>query len=199
MMRAQDDLPIPPNPGRARYDSIAMTIHWLTALAISAQLAMGWSMTLMKPGTYLQFSLYQWHKSIGMTILALSLVRLLWRLAHPPPPLPATMPAWQRRLAKFTHAGLYVLMIGLPLTGWAVVSASTFNVPTVLYGVLPLPHIPWLADLPDKSAAESALKLVHLSAGLILVVLLAGHIGAALRHHFTLRDDVLLRMLPRIG
>lgn len=184
---------------RRRYDAIAMTIHWLTALAIAAQLVMGWSMTSMKPGSYLQFSLYQWHKSIGMTVLALSIVRLLWRLAHRPPPMPAKMPVWERRLANLVHAALYLLLIALPLSGWAVVSASPFNIPTVLYGVLPLPHIPWLADLPDKRAAESALKLVHKLAGLTLVTLLAGHVGAALRHHYRLHDDVLTRMLPRIG
>ena len=80
---------------RTRYDAVAIAIHWLTALAIVAQVIMGWTMTSLEPGSYLQFSLYQWHKSVGMTILALSLLRLIWRLAHKPPPLPATMPAWE--------------------------------------------------------------------------------------------------------
>jgi cytochrome b561 len=186
-------------PTGARYDGVAIAIHWLTALAIAAQLIMGWTMTSMKPGSYLQFSLYQWHKSVGMTILALSVLRLLWRLLHKPPPLPATMPVWEKHVAKASHACLYVLLIALPLSGWAVVSASPLNIPTVLYGVLPLPHLPVLPDLPDKRAAEAALILVHESAGWILVILLAGHIGAALRHHFKKRDDVLARMLPRFG
>ena len=107
------------------------------------------------------------------------------------------MPAWERTLAHFSHAGLYVLLIALPLSGWAVVSASPLNIPTVLYGIVPLPHLPVLADLADKKAAEDVLKSVHAFAGWMLVVLLAGHIGAALRHHFRLHDDVLVRMLPR--
>ncbi len=184
---------------KTRYDAVAIAIHWLTALAIVAQVIMGWTMTSLEPGSYLQFSLYQWHKSVGMTILALSILRLIWRLLHKPPPLPATMPAWEMRAAKASHAFLYALLIMLPLTGWAVVSASPFNIPTVLYGVLPLPHLPVLPDLEDKRAAESALALVHDIGGWILVILLAGHIGAALRHHFVVHDDVLVRMLPRFG
>jgi cytochrome b561 len=184
---------------KTRYDAVAIAIHWLTALAIVAQLAMGWTMTSMKPGSYLQFSLYQWHKSVGMTILALSILRLVWRLLHRPPSLPAAMPAWEKRAARASHACLYVLLIGLPVLGWAVVSASPLNIPTVLYGVLPLPHLPLLPDLADKRAAEAALKLAHEIGGWILVILLAGHIGAALRHHFLVHDDVLARMLPNFS
>jgi cytochrome b561 len=186
-------------PTNTRYNGVAVAIHWLTALAIAAQLAMGWTMTSMKPGSYLQFSLYQWHKSVGITILALSIVRLVWRLLHKPPPLPAAMPAWEKRVAKASHALLYILLIGLPITGWAVVSASPFNIPTVLYGILPFPHLPILPDLEDKRAAEQALALMHEIGGWILVVLLAGHVGAALRHHFVVHDDVLVRMLPRLS
>lgn len=186
-------------PMNNRYSGVAIAIHWLTALAILAQIVMGWTMTSAQPGSYLQFSLYQWHKSVGMTILALSILRLFWRLMHKPPPLPATMPAWEMRAAKASHALLYALLIMLPITGWAVVSASPLNIPTVLYGVLPLPHLPVLTDLPDKKAAEQALALVHEIAGWILIVLLAGHVGAALRHHFLVHDDVLVRMLPRFS
>jgi cytochrome b561 len=160
---------------------------------------MGWTMISAPSGSYLQYSLYQWHKSVGMTILALSVLRLAWRFLHKPPPLPAAMPAWEKRAAKAGHACLYALLIALPLSGWAVVSASPLNIPTVLYGVLPLPHLPVLAELPDKREAESALELVHGIGGWLLVVLLAGHIGAALRHHFKMHDDVLSRMLPRFG
>jgi len=186
-------------PTRTRYDGVAIAIHWLTALAISAQLVMGWTMTSLQPGSYLQFSLYQWHKSVGITILALSILRLVWRLLHKPPPLPATMPVWEMQVAKAAHAFLYALLILLPLTGWAVVSASPLNIPTVLYGILPLPHLPVLSDLADKRAAESVLTLVHEIGGWILVILLAGHVGAALRHHFVIHDGILARMLPRFG
>lgn len=184
---------------KTRYDAVAIALHWMIAVAVAAQLAMGWSMTAMRPGTYLQFQLYQAHKSVGMTILALSLLRLGWRLLHVPPPLPAAMPAWERRLAKVSHITLYALLLGLPLSGWAVVSASPLNIPTVLYGAMPLPHIPFLASLPNKSAAEPILKGVHEAGVWMLIALLTAHIGAALRHHFLLRDNVLVRMVPRFG
>ncbi len=180
-----------------RYDGVAIAIHWLTAGAIATQFILGWTMISLRPPSYLHFSLHQWHKSIGMTILALSILRLVWRLLHRPPPLPATMPAWEKRAAKLSHGLLYVLLIALPISGWAVVSASPLNIPTRLYGVLPLPHLPALPDLPDKQTAEQALKVLHEFGGWILALLLAGHIGAALRHHFLIRDEVLTRMLPR--
>lgn len=182
-------------PSNTRYDGVAIAIHWLTAIAIIAQFVLGWTMTSMRPGSSLHFSLYQWHKSVGMTILALSILRLVWRLLHRPPPLPAA--AWEKRAAKLSHGLLYVLLVALPISGWAVVSASPLNIPTALYGILPLPHLPVLPDLPDKRAAEQVLKVLHEFGGWILLGLLGAHIGAALRHHFLIRDDVLARMLPR--
>jgi cytochrome b561 len=186
-------------PAKIRYDAVAIALHWIIALAIAGQLAMGWSMVAMRPGSFLQFQLYQMHKSIGMTILLLSALRLIWRLLHEPPPLPLSMPAWARRLARFSHIALYVLLLALPLSGWAVVSASPFNIPTLLYGVVPLPHIPVLASLSNKGAVEPVLKALHEIGGWILLALLVGHIVAALRHHFLLHDDVLVRMVPRFG
>jgi cytochrome b561 len=186
-------------PVKTHYDAVAIFLHWLTAFAIAGQLAMGWSMVVMGPGSYLKFQLYQAHKSVGITILALSVLRLGWRLLHAPPPLPASMPAWEQRLAHFNHFTLYALLLALPLSGWALVSASPLNIPTVLFGAVPLPHLPVLGTLPNKSAVEPVLKEVHEAGGWILVALLAGHIAAALRHHFLLRDDVLVRMVPRFG
>ena len=184
-------------PSPTRYNEVPIAIHWLTAIAIVTQFVLGWTMISLRPPSSLHFSLYQWHKSIGMTILALSVLRLIWRFLHRPPLLPAIMPAWEKRAAKLTHGSLYVLLIALPISGWAVVSASPLNIPTMLYGFLPVPHLPVLSDLPDKRAAEQALKALHEFGGWILALLLAGHIGAALRHHFLLRDGVLVRMLPR--
>jgi cytochrome b561 len=181
-----------------RYNGVAIAIHWLTAVAIVTQFALGWTMISLRPPSYLHFTLHQWHKSIGITILALSVLRLLWRLLHRQPPLPATMPTWEKRVAKLSHVTLYVLLIALPISGWAVVSASPLNIPTLLYGVLPLPHLPVLADLPDEREAQDSLKALHEIGGWILALLLAGHVTAALRHHFLLRDDVLVRMLPRL-
>ena len=182
-----------------RYDSVALVLHWLTAAAVLGLLVAGMTMTRLQPGSALPFSLYQLHKSVGITVLALTLLRIGWRLAHRPPPLPESIPAWERRAAGAAHFALYALLLGLPLTGWAVVSASAFNIPTVLYGVLPWPHLPMLVGLgpADKHAAEAVLKQMHDAGAWTMIALLALHVGAALRHHFQLRDGVMARMLPR--
>ncbi|MEI7606988.1 MAG: cytochrome b [Rhodospirillaceae bacterium] len=182
-----------------RYDTVAMILHWLTAAAVLGLLVAGMTMTRLQPGSALQFSLYQLHKSVGITVLALTLIRIGWRLAHRPPVLPETMPGWERRAAAAGHLALYGLLLVLPLTGWAVVSVSPFNIPTVLYGLMPWPHLPGLATLPpaDKHAAEAVLKQLHDAGAWTMLGLLAVHVGAAVRHLLWLRDGVMERMLPR--
>lgn len=143
-----------------RYTTIAIVLHWGIALGILAMLAMGLAMTHAPIAPLWKFKLYQWHKSVGITILLLALLRLLWRLWHKPPALPA-MPRWEKGAAEGTHVVLYGLMIGMPLVGWAVVSASPLNIPTVLYGVIPWPHIPVFADLGIKKQAEPVLVWLH--------------------------------------
>ncbi|HUY68684.1 MAG TPA: cytochrome b [Alphaproteobacteria bacterium] len=183
-----------------RYDTVAIILHWLIALAILAMLAIGWTMTSLPKGADLKFTLFQWHKSIGITILILSVLRLLWRLVNPPPPLPATMKTWEKFAAHASHALLYILIIGMPLLGWAIVSASTMNLPTMLYGVIPWPNLPILPALPvaDKKSLGHAFAAAHSAGAWILAVLLVIHIAAALKHHWWDRDDVLLRMMPAV-
>lgn len=180
-----------------RYDGVAVFLHWLTALAIIALLAMGLIMTDLPRGSALQFSMFQLHKSVGISVLVLTLVRFGWRLAHRPPSLPEGMPAWEKGAAHAGHLAIYLLMFGLPLTGWALVSASPLNIPTVLYGVLPWPHLPILSTLADKKPVAEAFENAHSAAAWSLIALLVVHVGAALRHHILLKDDVLRRMLPR--
>ena len=100
--------------------------------------------------------LFQLHKSIGVVILLLAVARLAWRLVRPAPPLPGALPALEHKAAQAGHAALYVLMLALPLTGWAMVSTSPLNIPTVLFGVISWPHIPFLAELPDKAPVHAA-------------------------------------------
>jgi cytochrome b561 len=178
-----------------RYGLVAIALHWLIAAAILAMVVLGLVMVELAPGAA-KFELYQLHKSVGITILALSLVRLGWRLVNPVPPLPAGLRAWEARLARVTHVGLYALMMLLPLSGWMMVSASVWNIPTVLYGVVPLPHLPVLATLTDKAPVEQALKSVHGLLALSMMALFALHVAGALKHHLILRDDTLKRMLP---
>jgi cytochrome b561 len=136
-----------------------------------------------------KIELFLWHKSTGMLILALVALRLLWRLANPTPALPSGMAAWERTAARLSHVLLYALMIALPITGWIVNSAS--NIPFRIFWMIPLPAI----VAPDKSTAD-AVALVHGGLAALLALVLAAHIGAALRHHFVKRNNVLTRMLP---
>jgi cytochrome b561 len=182
-----------------RYAAVAILLHWTSALGVLALIGMGLLMTRAGLAPMHRFPLYQWHKSIGITVLALTALRLAWRLFHPPPPHPPGLPVHERRAAGAAHGLLYGLLVGLPLTGWAVVSLSPFNIPTVLYGLVPWPHLPLAALVPDPSAAEGILEWVHAGGAWLLTVLLALHVGAALRLHLVLRDDVLRRMLPARG
>ncbi|CAA7627392.1 cytochrome b [Magnetospirillum sp. SS-4] len=176
-----------------RYDTVAIALHWAMAAAILGLLAMGFVMTAQKPGSPLQFQLYQMHKSFGALVLVLTAVRLGWRLGHRPPPLPAHMAGWERRAAHAGHHLLYLLMLALPLAGWVVVSTSPFNIPTLLFGTIPLPHLPLPRDI------HGGAKLAHAAGAWIMIAALVAHVGAALRHHIMLGDDVMRRMLPRFG
>ena len=186
---------MPGVPAR-HYTVVAILLHWISALGVLALIGMGLVMTHAGLAPMRQFQLYQWHKSVGITVLALTALRLAWRLTHRPPPHPAGMPAPERAAASAAHGLLYLLLVGLPLTGWAVVSLSPFNIPTVLYGLLPWPHLPLAALVANQATAEGALKLVHAYGAWLLTALLVLHVAAALRHHLILRDDVLRRMLP---
>ena len=184
---------------RHRYTILAIAFHWLIALGVLLLICIGLAMTKLTVTPMRQFQLYQLHKSIGVTVLLLSLLRLAWRFAHRPPPLPSMMPLLERRAASTTHCVLYGLMIGMPLTGWAMVSASRYNIPTVLYGLVPWPHLPILATLHGKAPVEASLMQVHGYGAWLLIGLLVLHAGAALRHHVSLRDDTLWRMLPLLS
>lgn len=180
----------------ARYSTVAIILHWLIAAAIVFQLMLGWKMEDLKgPQGY---SAIQLHKSIGITILLLSLARLGWRLGHRAPPSPPGSPAWETFAAKAVHFALYVVMIGMPLSGWIMVSASRIEIPTILYGVLPWPHLPGLPDLAagQKEAVEGAAGLVHYFVALGAVGLLLLHLGAVFKHQFVDKDEVLSHMAP---
>jgi cytochrome b561 len=172
----------------ARYTRTAAALHWLLGAAITANFALGAYMHEL-PLTPTRLELFNFHKWAGITILALSALRLLWRLAHaPPPPLP--MPALQLRLAQAVHAALYLLFFAVPLAGWAYSSAAGF--PVVVFGMLPLPDF----VAPDRALAET-LKGLHQTLALLLGALVVGHVAAALKHHWLDRDGLLARM--RIG
>ncbi|MEM9706401.1 MAG: cytochrome b [Pseudomonadota bacterium] len=182
-----------------RYTNVAIGLHWLIALMLIGQIAGGWYMThVPEPFSALQFQLYQLHKSFGLMVLFLSLIRLGWRLSHKVPGLPDGMKSWERIGARISHIGFYVLMIGVPLGGWAVVSASPFaeSVPTLIFGVVPWPHLPFFVHVEDKQALYALISRMHMVFAFTILALFFLHVGAALKHHFIVRDGVLARMAP---
>ncbi len=182
-----------------RYSSIAIFLHWSIALLIIGQIVGGLVMVeFLGKGSALKFEIYQWHKSFGILILALSILRLLWCLTHRPPSLPDKMPGWERRLAGFTHIAFYGFLISMPLVGWAMVSVSPLGISTYLFETIRLPHMPFWEGQDNLVDLENLFKQIHEYMGFAMIGLLLLHIGAALKHHFHDRDDILSRMLPMI-
>ncbi len=179
-----------------RYNAVAMILHWLIALAIITLLAVGKYMVDLPNDDPDKFVLYQLHKSTGLTVLALTLVRIFWRLSHTVPPLPPTMQAWQRWAAMATHHVFYFMMLAIPLTGWSVASSSSSGIPTMWFGLFEVPHLPLLQDATNRKELHEQAVAAHEILGNLTILLLLLHIGAALKHHFWDRDDILSRMLP---
>ncbi len=173
-----------------RYSGTAIALHWLLALAIVGAFIVGVYMSDL-PVSPQRLKLYNWHKWAGICILALSALRLLWRLTHRPP-ADVAMPAWQRRSAHAVHILLYLLFFAVPLAGWAYSSAAGF--PVVVFGVLPLPDF----VAPSKELAE-AIKPLHKILAFTMAALVLAHVAAALKHHFVDRDGLLERMRPGRG
>ena len=183
-------MPAPSATGPTRYSGLAIALHWLLAAALVVSFAAGLYMVGL-PLSLQRLKLYNWHKWAGISILALSLVRLAWRFRHrPPADLP--MPAWQATAAHATHHLMYVLFFVVPLLGWAYTSAVGF--PVVVFGVLPLPDF-----VPADKALAEQLKPWHAWLAYLLAALTVAHVAAALKHHFIDRDGLLARMLPGRG
>lgn len=171
-----------------RYTRSAIFLHWALALLLAFQLSLGWRLEDIPRG-YAGFTAFQLHKSIGILILALTILRIAIRLFRPRPPLMADS-AWARTLAHAVHLGLYGFMLGAPLTGWVIVSTSKIKLPTLLFGTIPLPHLPLPAAFNGPSAEA------HEILGFIGVALFVLHVAGALRHQFAKHENILGRMIP---
>lgn len=172
------------------YGWIAILFHWTIAILIIGQWGLGWAMEHLA-GPRSAFGLIQWHKSVGLLILALALLRLSWRLVNPRPLLPGGMSLFEKLAAGSVHRGLYWLMLLLPLSGWALVSASVLEIPTYAFYLFVMPDLP----LERSDAAEAFWTTTHIVLGWILLAIVAAHVLAALRHHFLLHDTVLKRII----
>ena len=190
-----------------RYNKTAVILHWLIAIAIFGMFALGWYMTdLPKEGPkQLAYDLFDWgiytwqlaeeasprtfyfnlHKSIGITLFGLIIIRILWRITHKPPALLATYKAWERKLATSTHHFLYLLMIAMPLTGLITAVSSKYGVKW--FGV------PFIKGL-DNSGLRDVFEKAHEIIAIIILVVVFLHVAGALKHKFIDKDDTLKRM-----
>lgn len=170
------------------YGSVTKTLHWLIALLVLGMLIVGFVMASLPEGPT-QHSLIAWHKSIGMTLLLLMVIRLGWRFANPPPALPATVPHWEHLAARSLQNLFYLLLFAMPISGWVMSSLGGHSV--MVWG--------WFnAALPvaqNKQMADNVWT-AHVVIAWVIIGCLALHIAAALKHHFIEKNNVLRRMLP---
>jgi cytochrome b561 len=170
-----------------RYNRVAIALHWLIAALLSAQIAFGWFLESVPRGTPARGFYVNLHKSTGLTLAVLILVRIAWRLMNPPPPLPSFIRWWERAAARWSHVALYVCMLGMPLSGYLAANFSKYGVK--FFNVVMLP--PWGVESPQIYAVFNT---THVVLSYLFVTLIAIHVMAALRHAVH-GDGVIARML----
>jgi len=177
-----------------RFGALSMLLHWALALLALGMLALGLYMHQL-PVSPEKFELYALHKSLGVTTLALVCVWIVWRVANPPPPLPPSIPADHAKLARAAHWALFGCLVLMPLSGWGIASAS--GAPIELFGL----GVMMPSPIPADDGTAFAFVVLHDLIGKVFMMLIAIHIGAALKHQFADKDATLRRMLPwgRVG
>ena len=174
------------------YGRFASALHWLIGVALLAEIVFGFLLDEIAPrGTPARAAVINLHKSTGVLLGLLILLRLAWRWRHAPPPWPAAMPVWQRSAARMLHAAMYVCMLVLPLSGYVASNLSKNGIKVLGYWLRP-----WGPDLP---AVYTALILVHDVTAWLFAALVAGHIAVALKHALIDRDSVFARVWPWAG
>ena len=171
-----------------RWGGVAKLLHWSIALLIIGLAVVGLLMGEL-PNSLFKLQVYALHKSVGLTVLALVIIRLIWRLSGRRPPYPRDIPLWQQRLSSLTHGLMYLVMFGMPLSGWLYNSASNF--PLRWFGLVSVPSL----SGPDRELKHLAHEM-HEIGFYVLAALFTVHVGAALHHHYFKRDATLTRMLP---
>jgi len=172
----------------AAYSRGSVVLHWLIALLLALNFVIAWvSEDMPKPD---RMEMMGNHKAIGLTILGLTVLRIVWRVLRPAPPLVETLKAWEVALAKVTHALLYFLMLAIPLAGWGMVSGK--GNPVSLFGLINIPALP---VGPDK-ATNGVFHELHEVFATLMLVLLAIHVAAAFKHMIVDKDGTMLRMAP---
>lgn len=174
-----------------RYSLFAIILHWVMALGFFAVLGMGLYMNHVEIEKFLQFQMYQWHKSLGVLLLLGLGLRLVVRFSAQRPDLPESLPWYERWAAKLGHFGLYLWMFLLPLSGWIMVSASVIAIPTIVFGWFEWPHLPYITT--DAELEEWA-KLIHHWLAYSFMGLIAIHAGAVVKHWVFDKENLLTRM-----
>lgn len=172
-----------------RYTKTTMLLHWLMALLIIATFALGATMTEIQGITPTKLKYYNWHKWLGVTVLALACVRLLWRISHSAPAYPDSMPKWMQMAAHGVHHLLYFLFFAVPLSGYFYSLAAGF--PVVYLGIIPLPVL-----IEPNPELKVILQTVHNICTKVMFFVVLAHIGAAFKHHFIDKDGIFKRILP---
>lgn len=179
-----------------RYTRTAIVLHWIVAFLMLVNVVLAWSFDYV--GESRVRTVIDLHKSIGITVLGLALLRILWRYAHRPPPLPAGYAGWERVASHAAHAGLYLLMLALPLSGWLHDSAwkDAATHPMTLYQVVPWPRIGWVLNAPPATREQlhDLFGAVHGWLAWVLYGLFVAHVAGALKHQFIDREPELQRM-----
>jgi cytochrome b561 len=181
----------------ASYGATFKWLHWFTALLIIALLLLGWTLTsgLISSGQ-LRAALYGLHKSMGIAVLLVTLFRIVWRTANAVPPIPPTLKPWEIKAAGAVHKILYGLLLLQPLTGWMIYTVSSHK--SLFFWLFPIPDLPYVASLGNSGEVLPLFEGSHGALATILVLVLILHVGAALKHHFLAKDNVLLRMSPGV-
>ena len=177
----------------ARWSATAIALHWLAAAVILELIVHGWIMVHGRLGAAATFDLYQWHKSLGFTVLAITAARLVARFSVAGPAARPSSP-WERRLAAVVQASMNALTLAVIFAGWLVVSTAPLPIPTRFFNLFVIPDI----ARPDPGLFAAA-ALAHKLIAWAIAALVALHVAGALKHHFVDRDDVLVRMLPRLA
>lgn len=172
------------------YGWIAIVLHWSIAALFLGQAGLGLAMVRIADQRR-AFELIQLHKSTGFLILGVALIRLGWRLANPRPALPAGMAPAEKAAARASHGLLYLALLALPLTGWALVSVSVLSIPTMPFGLFVMPDLPLAADEQSEALWGTVHRILAWSA----IALVALHVAAAFHHQFVRGDNTLRRML----
>ncbi|MGP1282575.1 MAG: cytochrome b [Parasphingopyxis sp.] len=171
-----------------RYTKVAMTLHWIIAILVIANIGLAElteDLSREARGPYMDV-----HKAFGITVLVLTLARIAWRLGHKPPPMPASMPAWQTATARITHFAFYLLLLALPLSGWLWM--STYPAPVSYFGLFEMPVLP----VVGQEALGETLHEGHEVMGKAMLALVVLHILGAFKHLLVDKDGVFGRMLP---